>query len=144
MSALTKRFFYTWIISSIGMFLLSYLWHGVILNDFSRLNYPKEIFLLLAALTYIFIGFVVVKIYEAKFFEKLFIHKPIFKGIFKGAICGFIFFLIATVVGVSFNTGSGLKNLAFDATWQVLEQAIGGGIIGLLSMFFVGHHAVND
>ncbi|HRG51856.1 MAG TPA: hypothetical protein PLL00_03400 [Bacteroidia bacterium] len=117
------------------MFSLSYVWHGLVLNDFSRLNYPKEIFLILASLTYVFIGFIVIKFYETKFLEKQLAHKQIFRGVVKGAICGFIFFLIATVVGVSFNTGSGLKNLALDLAWQLLEQGIGGGIVGFLYLF---------
>lgn len=135
MSVTAKRFFFTWIVSSIVMFSLSYVWHGLVLNDFSRLNYPKEIFLILASLTYVFIGFIVIKFYETKFLEKQLADKQIFKGVVKGAICGFIFFLIATVVGVSFNTGSGLKNLALDLAWQLLEQGIGGGIVGFLYLF---------
>ncbi|HET6225503.1 MAG TPA: hypothetical protein VFF27_04425 [Bacteroidia bacterium] len=132
MSVPTKRFFLTWILSSILMFILSYAWHGVILNDFSRLTYPKEFFLVLAAFTYVFIGFVLVKFYEAKFLEKTFYHKPFFKGVTKGAMCGFIFFLIATVMGVSFNTGSGLKNLALDLAWQLIEQGLGGLLVGFM------------
>lgn len=135
MSAPAKRFFLAWILSSVVMFSLSYVWHGFVLNDFAKLNYPKEIFLILASLTYIFIGFVVVKFYEIKFLEKQLSNQKILKGVIKGAICGFIFFLIATVIGVSFNTGSGLKNLALDLGWQLFEQGMGGGIIGLLYLF---------
>jgi len=135
MSLPAKRFFFAWIIVSIAMFSLSYLWHGFVLNDFSRLNYPKEFFLILASITYVFIGFVLVKFYEIKFLDRLFSHQHLIKGVVKGAICGFIFFLIAAVVGVSFNTGSGLKNLALDLAWQMLEQGIGGGVVGFLYSF---------
>lgn len=128
----TKRFFFTWIISAIFMFSLSYIWHGIVLNDFEKLNYPKEFFLILASFTYLFIGFVLVKFYESRFLENFFSEKQIFKGVVKGAMCGFIFFLIATVVGVSFNTGSGLKNLALDLGWQLFEQGVGGGVVGFL------------
>jgi H+/Cl- antiporter ClcA len=132
MSVQMKRFFIAWIVSSLAMFVLFYIWHGAFLNDFSRLNYPKEIFLIIAGLTYVFIGFVVVRFYETKLLEKLFFHKPLLKGVVKGALCGFIFFLIATVVGVSFNTGSDLKNMALDLAWQLFEQGIGGLVAGLL------------
>jgi|SRR3954469_5319127 len=132
MSVQMKRFFIAWIVSSLAMFVLFYIWHGTFLNDFSRLNYPKEIFLIIAGLTYVFIGFVVVRFYETKLLEKLFFHKPLLKGVVKGALCGFIFFLIATVVGVSFNTGSDLKNMALDLAWQLFEQGIGGLVAGLL------------
>jgi hypothetical protein len=126
-----KRFLISWIITSIGMFILSYVWHGIVLNDFSRLSYPTGIFLAFAALTYLIIGFVVVKVFEAKFLEKFFYHRLFFKGIVKGILCGFMFFILANVVGVSFNTGTGIKNLLFDLGWQMFEQGVGGGIVAL-------------
>lgn len=128
----TKRFFLVWILVSILMFLLSYAWHGYVLNDFSRLSYPKVIFLVLSAFAYMIIGFIVVKVVETKVYEKLFFQKPILKGVIKGAFCGVVFFVIATVVGVSLNTGSGLKNLVLDLTWQMIEQGVGGGVVGLM------------
>ena len=88
----TKRFFLVWILVSILMFLLSYAWHGYVLNDFSRLNYPKVIFLVLSAFAYMIIGFIVVKVVETKVYEKWFFHKPILKGVMKGAFCGVVFF----------------------------------------------------
>lgn len=127
-----KRFFISWIITSLVMFGLFYAWHGLFLNDFSRLSYPTEIFMVFAAFTYLIIGFVVVKVFEAKFFfEKLFYRKLFLKGIVKGALCGFIFFMIATVIGVSFNTGTGIKNLLLDLGWQIIEQGIGGFTISI-------------
>lgn len=36
------------------------------------------------------------------------------------------------MVGVSFNTGSGLKNLVLDLAWQMIEQGVGGGVVGLM------------
>ena len=128
----TKRFFLVWILVSILMFLLSYAWHGYVLNDFSRLNYPKVIFLVLSAFAYIIICFFFVNVVETNFYEKLFFHKQILKGVMKGVFCGVVFFLIGTVVGVSFNTGSGLKNLVLDLAWQMIEQGVGGGVVGLM------------
>jgi hypothetical protein len=131
-----KRFLISWIITSIVMFILSYVWHGIFLNDFSRLSYPKEIFLFFAAITYLIIGFVVVKVFEAKFLEKLFYHRLFFKGLVKGFMCGFMFFIVATVVGVSFNTGTGIKNLLFDLAWQIFEQGIGGIVVSVTYVVF--------
>ena len=130
-----KRFFISWIITSAGMFLLSYVWHGLILNDFSRLSYPKELFLIFASITYLLIGFIVVKVVEYKTAKNFLIHRPVLKGFLKGMLCGLLFFMIATVIGVSFNTGSGIKNMLVDLVWQLLEQGTGGAIVGVIYMF---------
>jgi H+/Cl- antiporter ClcA len=117
------------------MFLLSYVWHGVILTDFSRLSYSKHLFLFFAALVYLIIGFVVTKAIDFKILEKHFKKKPVIRGAISGAICGVAFFLIATVVGVSFSTGSKLENMLLDVTWQTIEQCVGGIVVGLTHFF---------
>jgi H+/Cl- antiporter ClcA len=132
---MTKRFFISWLASSLVMFALSYVWHGMVLTDFSRLSYSKHLFLLFAALVYLMIGFVVAKSIEFKMLEKQFKRKPVIRGIISGAICGIAFFLIATVVGVSFSTGSKLENMLLDVTWQTIEQTIGGAVVGLAHIF---------
>jgi H+/Cl- antiporter ClcA len=132
---ISKRFFISCIASSLVMFLLSYVWHGVILTDFSRLSYSKHLFLFFAAIVYLIIGFVVTKSIDFKILEKNFKRKPVIRGAISGAICGVAFFLIATVVGVSFSTGSKLENMLLDVTWQTIEQMIGGVVVGLTHIF---------
>jgi len=53
-----------------------------------------------------------------------------------GASLGFSLFIITSVVGVSFSTGSKIENLLLDGCWQTIEQGIGGVVVGL-SHFFV-------
>ena len=132
---LTKRFFISWIASSLLMFLLSYIWHGIFLTDFSRLSYPKEIFLLIAALVYMIIGFIAAKAIDVKLLDKHFKRKPFLRGAISGAGLGFTLFLISTVVGVSFSTGSKLENLLLDVCWQVVEQGAGGLVVGVVHFF---------
>lgn len=132
---ISKRFFISCLASSLIMFILSYVWHGIILTDFSRLSYSKHLFLFFAALVYLIIGFVVAKSIDFKILEKHFKRKPILRGAISGAICGVAFFLIATVVGVSFSTGSKLENMLLDVTWQTIEQTIGGVVVGLTHIF---------
>lgn len=132
---LTKRFFISWIASSIVMFALSYAWHGIFLTDFSRLSYPKEIFLVFAAFVYLIIGFVVAKVIDARTLEKYFKRKPLVKGLVAGGIIGFALFMISTVVGISFSTGSKLENLLLDVSWQVIEQGMGGLVVGIAHFF---------
>ena len=132
---LSKRFFISWIATSVVMFLLSYVWHAIFLTDYSRLSYPKEVFLIFASIVYLIIGFVVAKAIDVKMLEKSFKRKPIIRGAISGAACGFVFFLIATVVGVSFSTGSKMENLLLDVSWQILEQTIGGVVVGIVHIF---------
>jgi hypothetical protein len=132
---MSKRFFISWIAASLVMFALSYVWHGVILTDFSRLSYSKHLFLFFAALVYLMIGFVSAKAIDAKTLEKQFKRKPVVRGMITGAALGIAFFLVATVVGVSFSTGSKLENMLLDVTWQIIEQTIGGVVVGLAHIF---------
>jgi membrane protease YdiL (CAAX protease family) len=131
----TKRFNISWIGSSLVMFALSYIWHGLFLTDFSRLSYPKELFLVFASFVYLIIGFVMAKAIDVKFLENHFKRKPIIKGAVTGAALGFTLFIISTVVGVSFSTGSKLENLLLDVCWQVIEQSFGGVAVGLAHFF---------
>ncbi len=117
------------------MFLLSYVWHGIFLTDFSRLSYPKELFLIFAVFVYLIIGFVVAKAIDVKFLQDHFKRKPVIKGLVAGAALGSVFFLVSTVVGVSFSTGSKLENLLLDVCWQVIEQSAGGAVVGLAHFF---------
>lgn len=135
MTMLTKRFFISWIASSLVMFALSYVWHGIFLTDFSRLSYPKEIFLVFAAFVYLIIGFISAKAIDVKLLENRFKRKPLIKGFISGACLGFILFVITYVVGVSFSTGSKIENLLLDGCWQTVEQGIGGAVVGLAHFF---------
>jgi len=132
---LTKRFGISWLAASVIMFFISYIWHGVFLTDYSRLSYPQEIFLIIASIVYLILGFIVAKAIDNKALENRFKRKPILRGALSGAMCGFVFFLIATVVGVSFSTNSSIENLLLDVTWQIIEQSIGGIAVGIVHIF---------
>lgn len=132
---LNKRFLISWLASSMVMFTLSYLWHGIFLTDLSRLTYPKEIFLIFAVFVYLIIGFISAKAIEIKYLETKFKRRPLIKGLISGACLGFGLFIMSTVVGVSFSTGSKLESLMLDVSWQTVEQAIGGLVVGIAHFF---------
>ena len=131
----SKRFIISCIASSLVMFLLSYVWHGILLTDFSRLTYSKHLFLFFAAVVYIILGFVVSMAVDSKVLDKHFKRRPVIRGAISGAVCGVALFMIATVVGISFSTGSKLENMLLDITWQVIEQTLGGIVAGLTHVF---------
>jgi len=81
------------------------------------------------------IGFVVSKSIDSRILEKYFKRKPLIRGAIAGALCGIALFMIATVVGISFSTGSRIENMLLDISWQIVEQTIGGIVVGLTHVF---------
>lgn len=137
------RFFVSWIFSSLAMFGASYWWHGIFLTDFSKLHYPKGIFLTIACLVYLLLGFLLSKGYELKIFGR-FSSKPFLRGTMAGASLGVIIFSISFVTGVNFNSQITMQILFLDFVWQILEQTLGGFIVGCVYFFIVGKFAYED
>lgn len=109
------------------MFVLSYSWHGLILNDFDQLAYSRTLFIILFSIVYFGIGFILTLLYQVPYLEK----KPLLKGLFFGCLMGILVYLISFVIGVSFIAAPTIKFIAIDAAWQVIEQSCGGLAIGL-------------
>jgi hypothetical protein len=141
---INKRFLASWIGSSVVMFVLFYIWHGMMLTDFKRLTYPKEIFLIFAVFVYLIIGLFAAKAIDIKLLDKYFKRKPFAKGAVSGAALGFTIFVFSTVVGVSFSTGNKLDNLLLDGTWQVVEQMLGGLVVGAAHFFIFDSSAIAE
>ncbi len=123
-----KKFFISWIVSSIYMYGISFVWHGIILNDLARLTYTKNLFLLLAAIAYMGFGFAL-----AVAINYININKTkISRGLIFGIPLGVFVYLIAFVFGISFNSRPNMMHVAMDLTWQVIEQGTGGLVAGLV------------
>lgn len=120
-----------WIISSLVMFGLSYLWHGLVLNDYELINYPIGIYLVSSGVVYFVIGFLLNRIFVAEFLDR-YSQKAVPRGIFTGAGLGILVYMIALVVGVTFSKGLELKYMLLDVIWQGFEQCMGGLAVGLV------------
>lgn len=129
-----KRFMLGWIFSSILMFAISYVWHGIVLNDFGRISYPFEAYLIAAGVVYLVVGFLMGRIFMAEFLDR-FSEKAVPRGLLTGAAVGAIVFMSTLVFGVSFSEGFDSKFMLLDFAWQVVEQTFGGLVIGLVYMF---------
>ncbi|MBI4946317.1 MAG: hypothetical protein HY840_07945 [Bacteroidetes bacterium] len=127
----TTRFLLSWILSALVMFSLSYLWHGVFLNDLQRLSYPKGIFLTGCIITYLILGFLVTKIYLMNY-PKSIARKPLVRGLIAGSVLGVCTYIVSLVVGVSFNYTLTLGNILFDLLWQTVEQTFGGVVVAFV------------
>lgn len=120
-----------WILSSILMFTVSYVWHGIILNDFERISYPFEIYLISAGVVYFVIGFLISRIFIAEFLDR-YSEKAVTRGLLTGIGMGVIVFMSALVFGVSFSSITDPVFLLMDFVWQVVEQTVGGLAVGLV------------
>ncbi len=125
---LNRRFYFAWIIGAIAMYSAFYCWHGLILTDFSRVNFPKPLFLSFTAITYLLISFLVYKVFELKLWDA--ISKNLFtKAVFTGLTVGFLLFVVTSVLGISFSARFSFTHFVTDCIWQIIEQSIGGIVV---------------
>ena len=124
------RFFLSWILAAVLMYVAFYLCHGIFLNDLNRISFSKGLFLSLAALVYFVISFVLYRTYESKLLNKH-ITQPMLRGVISGFMVGFMLFAAVAVLGISFTNNVNATYLLADCVWQIAEQIIGGVIIGL-------------
>lgn len=111
------------LISSVIMYVLFYLWHGSVLNDFIRLEINLNLFFLLTAVTYFILGLSIMFLHRMEFFIYNF---PVWlRIILIGMIVAFAAYAISVVLPVSVNRTLHLKYVMFDLMWQNLEQIIG-------------------
>ena len=116
------------------MYAAFYTWHGVFLNDLNHINFSKPLFFVLVALVYFVISYVLYRTYEIKLLNKYF-SNPVFKGVVAGFIIGFFLFAVVAVLGVSFTKQINTTYLLADCIWQIVEQIIGGVVIGFGKLF---------
>ncbi len=127
---LSRRFLVPWAASTLLMFGLSYLWHGVALNDLHEVRTPLPLYFALSALVYVLIGLgMTVAMHQAIAHDWITIKQGFpLKGLLLGAIFGFVVFLIAFIFGMSF-TDKQAVHIVVDVLWQMLEQGLGGLVV---------------
>ncbi|MBA3666082.1 MAG: hypothetical protein H0W61_18035 [Bacteroidetes bacterium] len=129
---LGTRFFTSWILSALIMFMLFYVWHGVFLNDFKRIQFPLTWFVTFAAFTYLIFSAGIYFLFESrlmKMFDNIWL-----RGLICGLIAGFSFFMIATIVNISITKNLSKEHLLVDCAWQMAEQTVGTLIIVVLKL----------
>jgi H+/Cl- antiporter ClcA len=131
---LSLRFFISWIFSAIIMYIAFYAWHGLYLDEISKIPYQKSIFFIFAGITYIIISFFLFKVYELKFLKKK-VRNIFLRGILAGVVLGALVFVVTRVTDVGFTSRFSLTYLLFDGAWQILEQSVGGFVMALGTAF---------
>ena len=127
-----RRFLLPWIASAVLMYGLSYLWHGVALNDLRELRIPLGLYMGLCGLAYLIIGLgITIATHQGIQLNWIGLKQGFpLKGMLVGAVIGFIVFLLAFLFGMSF-TDRGMMYIVVDVFWQMAEQALGGLVVAL-------------
>ena len=126
------RFFLSWILGSVIMYGLFYMWHGVFLNDFKKISFPITWLLIFTAVAYVTISYILYAVYESRPMKN--IYNYFVRGIASGVFLGTIIFIISTVVTISLSKNLSPKHLMLDCAWQIAEQTIGGISLALIKM----------
>jgi len=114
------------------MFGLFYVWHGIFVNDFKRIQFPLSWFVSFAAVTYLIFGAVIYFLYESELMKK--IRNFFVRGIICGAIAGFSLFMIATIVNFSLTNQLSIQHLMMNCVWQISEQIVGAMVMVLFKI----------
>jgi hypothetical protein len=129
--AVSKRFVYSSILSSLFMFGISYAWHGIFLNDLTNLNFPVGIYLISSSFVYLITGCLLSKIFStqiiASHFRNFFV-----RGICCGAALGLVVYMFALVLGITFTKVLSLDSILVDVPWQMFEQSLGGLVVAVV------------
>ncbi len=134
------RFFISWILSAVVMFVLFYLWHGYFLNDFKRIHFPLIWFVTFAACTYLIFGAGIYFLYESQPLKR--IRSFLVRGLFCGIVAGFSLFMISTIVNISLTKHLSMNHLMVDCIWQMAEQTIGAMVVVLFKIII--HDPVHE
>lgn len=127
------KFIFTTIISAIVMLLLSSVWHSVLLHDFQALLLTFN--QLIIGLIVFYIGMAVVLVACINRFWNYF---SLPKAILFSAGVGLFFYILATLLGHTFNDSHTKTQLIIDTLWQIIEQGTGGFVV--YSLLNIGYN----
>jgi hypothetical protein len=135
------KFYFSWLLCAVTMFVLFYLWHGVFLNDFKRIQFPITWFVSFAAFSYLLISAGMYFLFESRLFKKF--DSIFFRGLICGAVSGFCLFMVATVIHISILKYVSTNHLFLDCVWQMAEQTMGAMVL-LVLKFFIHEHVPEE
>ena len=133
---LRRHILFPWLLSSSVMYGLSYVWHGLILNDLADLRIPMTLYFILAAVVYLVLGLgLTIGVHKAIQYEWVSLKGAFpFVGMLMASVVGFCVYLVIFVLGMSF-AKSGAVHVVVDALWQMMDQAVGGLMVSLGIIF---------
>lgn len=121
------RFFISWLVAAIVMYVAFYVWHGVILNDFKKIEFSMSLFLIMSAFAYLIISFVLYRVFETKIMQ--YFDNLLLRGFISSLIVSVSLFILMTVLHIQFTKNITSTYLMVDLAWQIMEQSIGAVFI---------------
>lgn len=127
-----RRILFPWLLSALVMMGISYVWHGVALTDIADLRMDMWLYFTLTGLAYLLIGLVLTFGMHFLLAREWISMKTAFpaKAMMAGAVAGVGVYLVVLASGLSF-ASHGIQHVVVDLVWQVVEQAVGGLMVGL-------------
>jgi hypothetical protein len=119
-----KRIIISTLLAMVVMMSLSYVWHGMILNDFKNLTLAFPVFMVLSGIVYLLISLAInFTLFKLEFHDHL-----TTKRVLVGGIIGFSIYLVVFTLGLSYQE-RGMKHIIIDFLWQMSEQGVGALIV---------------
>ena len=126
-----KRFIIALVAGFVALFLLSALWHLLIMGDFYKANRSPAAREQLQ-MGFIILGYVVLALLMAYIYPKGYSGgAPVTEGVKFGILIGLLWTLPRSIAIYGVENISG-KLLIVDSIWHLIEQGIGGIVIGLV------------
>jgi len=126
-----KKMMFALVAGFVAMFLLSGLWHMLIMGDFYQANGPSNAFAE-PKMQFIIVGYFILAILMAYIYPLGYKSgSPVIEGLKFGLLMGLLWILPESVVLFGVMESSGTL-LVVDAIWHLVEQGIGGIVIGLV------------
>jgi hypothetical protein len=126
-----KRLLLAWISSFVVMFLLGGIFNGIIIRDFVATNVPAEALRTPSNMLFILFGYLLLAFLMATIYPRVFSRPSILSGTLFGAVAGICWLLpYALVLHGVYHLP--VATLLIDPAWAVLEQGLGGTLIGLI------------
>src|ERR1700758_1970536 len=110
------RFYVAWMVSAGLMYLLFYIFHGILTNDLLKISLPKTAFLTVAAIVYLILGFGLTVLLDATFFKKE-VKSVYTRALIAGPVTAIFMYAVAMTVGISFSAKFTLVNMMVDVGW---------------------------
>lgn len=129
------------LLSGLGMFALSYLWHGTVLNDLKDIGDDIGLYFLFSITGYLLLGLLFAHLQLGLFRLEWIDPKenPMPKMMFAGLATGSIIGCVLLALTLPLKGRVEAEHVWLDLGWQVVEQTA-GGILAAVGMFI---HRVN-
>jgi len=125
------RIIFPGLFSALVMLLLSFGWHGVVLNDFSGNFIPVSRFIIDYSISCVIIGIVFSYLFDTIRFKE---NKGL-KRFGIGLIAGAVIYVMTFITGNTFGSQNTML-ITMDFGWQMMEQGMGALTIHLLRYLF--------